>query len=470
MRDFASACGVFALALAARLCGISAKPFWMDEVTTIRRGLLPPAQILQDSIFFHQLPAFFVVMHAMLLFGQTEFWVRLPAAFFGALSCVLAFGVARMLAGLPAGIVAGVLMACAPAMVQYGQEARSYTMMICAILVAFWGLAALARNAGSRVAWAAYVAGTVAALWILGDALFWWLAANLAAIVMAWRRPKFWWRWGAAQAVILLFCGPWFLAIAIWGQCGALGGLDWVQPTNIARLWWSFAQDYLFYPASLIDIKVFPPGVLGFGPAIAALAAFGIYSGRREPRLMAVLAAGVMVLPIGLLAISVVTPLLMPRYLLWSAAPLCICAGIAVAALPVRWRGRAAGALALIALVNLTPYYKDETKPRWDWAGLDLRAAWRPGDLLLVDDPQAVQLMNIYLGRQKAALPRAAWTQDVARAIALRAAGGRVWAVQGKVGQVDHEDQAGFLARIAGLGVPDLSMQVGHDILLLRFG
>jgi 4-amino-4-deoxy-L-arabinose transferase-like glycosyltransferase len=475
MRDFASNFGIFVLALAARLYGIGAKPFWMDEVTTIRRGLLPPAAIVRDSVFFHQLPAFFVVMHAALAFGQTEFWVRLPAALFGAMSCVLAYGIARMLAvrpdaGRPAGILAGILMACAPAMVQYGQEARSYTMMICAILIAFWGLAVLARRPDNRWGWVAYVAGTVAALWVLSDALFWWLAANLAAIAMAWRRAEFWWRWTAAQSVILLFCAPWFLAITLFGQRGALGGLDWVQPTNLARLWWSFAQDYLFYPASLIDVKVFSPGILGFGVAVAALAAFGIYHVRREPRLMAVLAAGVLVLPVALLAISTATPLLMPRYLLWSAAPLCICAGIAVDALRPRWRWLAAGVLALLALANLAPYYQDETKPRWDAAGMDLRAAWRPGDLLLVDDPQAVQLMNIYLGRHNAALPRESWTQDVTRAAAWRAAGGRVWAVQGRVGQVDHESQAGFLARIASFGAPDEAMQVGHDILLLRFG
>jgi uncharacterized membrane protein len=140
-RDFWAALGVFGLGLAARLYGIGGKPFWMDEVTTIRRGLLPVGGIVRDSVFFHQLPAFFWVMHGALAFGQTEFWVRLPAILFGALSCVLAFGVARMLAGRAAGVAAGVLMACAPAMVQYGQEARSYSMMICGILLAFWGLA-----------------------------------------------------------------------------------------------------------------------------------------------------------------------------------------------------------------------------------------------------------------------------------------------------------------------------------------
>jgi hypothetical protein len=44
-----------------------------------------------------------------------------------------------------------------------------------------------------------------------------------------------------------------------------------------------------------------------------------------------------------------------------------------------------------------------------------------------------------------------------------------VWAVQGVVGQVDHENQAQFLQRITALGPPDFSEHAGMDILLLRF-
>jgi hypothetical protein len=310
----------------------------------------------------------------------------------------------------------------------------------------------------------------VAALWVLSDALFWFLAANLAALAIGWRRRDFWWRWAGAQGLILLLCGPWFLAIAVFGQRGVLGGLDWVQPISAARLWWAFAQDDLFYPASLIDVKVFAPGVVGFGVVVAMLAGLGVYVVKRERAVMAVMLAALLVLPIALLAISLATPLLMPRYLLWGAAPLCVCAGVGMAAVPRRWRGAAVGVLTLLAVLNLWPYYADETKPLWNIAGQDLQAEWRPGDLLLVDDSQAVQLMSIYLSRENAALPQEVWTKDVARAVAWRAAGGRVWAVQGKVGQVDHEDQAGFLARIAGLGRPDATMAVGLDILVLRFG
>jgi hypothetical protein len=78
-------------------------------------------------------------------------------------------------------------------------------------------------------------------------------------------------------------------------------------------------------------------------------------------------------------------------------------------------------------------------------------------------------MMNLYLHRKGEDLPANLWTKDVARAAAWREGGGRVWAVQGAVGQVDHEDQQQFLRRIVVLGPPQFSEHAGLDILLLRF-
>ena len=474
------ALAIFILGFAARLHGIAAKPFWMDEITTLHRARLPLGSLVMNSLTFHQLPAYFIVTSWVLPFGHDEAWARSPAMFFGALSCVLGFGVARAAGGLAAGVAAGLLMALAPAMVQYGQEARSYTMLISAILVALWGLVLLAKDPDGAArpvwtkeskwgAWAAYTLGTAAALNVLSAALFWFLAANLAAPVLAWRRRGFWRNWLLVQTVIVALSAPWFLAILVFGEHGAMGGLNWVPPLDAARLWWMFAGTYLFHAASLITVRVFHPGLPGIGGLIGVLALGGAFALRRRGPVLMVFAAAVLVLPVCLLVISIVTPVLMPRYLLWSAAPFCICAGLGMTLLPRRTRGVAVTVLGLLLLVNLWPYYQDETKPRWDLAGQELRAGMQPQDLVLVDDPQAVSMMNIYLRRQKAPLSDQDWTESLTKAEAAHTAGRRVWAVQGLVGQADHESQAQFLTRIVGLGAPALTEHAGLDIVLLRF-
>ena len=331
---------IFLIGLLLRLHNVAGKPFWMDEVTTIKRASLPLGKMVSDSLSFHQLPAFFVVTSWALPFGTDEFWVRLPAALFGAVSCALGFGVARSLGGLKAGLAAGMLFVFSPAMVQYGQEARSYTMVICAILVGLWGLLALAQDNSGRnrlPAWAAYVLGTIAALNILSIALFWFLAANIAgALLMRQRDAEFRRRWVLAQLSILVLCLPWFIAIRLLGEHGPLGGLDWVPPLDWARIWWAFSSTYLLYVTSLIKVRVFAPGIAGAGVVAALFAIAGLVAISRQRGVVMVLVVSVLCLPVGLLIFSVFTPVLMPRYLLWSAAPFFICAGLGFTLLPLR--------------------------------------------------------------------------------------------------------------------------------------
>jgi mannosyltransferase len=456
----------------------------MDEITTIQRASLPLGKMLANSIFFHQLPAYFIVTSWMLPFGTNETAIRLPAVLFGALSCALGFGIARALGGNRAGVAAGLLLALAPEQVQYGQEARSYTMVICAILVAFWGLVVLAQDpaaaalrwrSGSarRGAWAAYTLGTVAALNVLSVALLWFVAANLAAVAVAERsrdRRGFWLNWTIAQALIVLLAAPWFVAMKLFGQRGAMGGLDWVPKLTPARFWWALNGTYLLQPTSLITVRSFPGGVPGAGLLAVCLAVAGaVAPWRRQPAVLAVVGAAILILPLGLLAISLVYPVWMPRYLIWSAAPFFVCAGLGVTLLPVRTQWPAVAVLGVLLAVNLRPYYHDETKPRWDIAGQELHAGLRPGELVLTNDPQAISMMNLYLACQHTALPAQGWTLDVHKAAAALATGHSVWAVQGLVGQADHETQAQFLRRIAMLGQPAETEHAGLDIILLRF-
>jgi len=179
--------------------------------------------------------------------------------------------------------------------------------------------------------------------------------------------------------------------------------------------------------------------------------------------------AGILVLPVCLLAISLVSPIWMPRYVIWSAAPFFVCAGLAISRLPPRAQWPAVGLLAVLLAVNLAPYYHDETKPLWNLAGQDLQSGLQPGDLILTDDPQAIAMMNLYLSRQNTPISAQNWTLDIGKAKAALAAGHHVWAVQGRVGQADHETQAQFLARIAALGTPALREPAGLDIILERF-
>jgi mannosyltransferase len=419
-------------------------------------------------------------------FGSGETILRLPSALFGALTCSIIFGIGRALGGLRAGLLAGLLMALSPAQVQYGQEARSYALVTCMIVIGLWGQIALARDlsaaslpfrapGASRRAWVIYLMGTVGAISVLSVALFWWLAANLAALFLAFRPPAKAWpflrNWLIVQALIAMLVIPWFIAMYISVHGHMESGLDWVPPLRGRDVWSAISSVYLLRISSLITFHLFPQPLPWLGLAIAVLSVLGIVSLRRQRRgQLVVLAAAFLVLPVLLLVISLHTPIWMPRYLLWSAAPFFVLAGLGLTRMSPRMQTACLVVIGLLATANLAPYYHDDTKPRWDLAAAELHAELNEQDLLLVDDPTAVSLINLYLSRLggDVILPDQ-WTLDVAAAATRLANGGKVWVVQGRVGQADKESMEAFLNRIAVLGPPALQLKKGRDVAMLRF-
>ena len=331
--------------LTTRLHGLGAKPFWLDEVTTLHRSALPFMAMVRDSLSFHHLPAYFLLSSMFLPFGHDEVALRLPAALFGGLSCGLAAIVAFSLAGVEAALLAGMLMAAAPIEVQYGQEARSYTLVICLVLVALWGLIGLVREPDRaalplrdprmmRGRWLAYAGGTVGGLMVLGVAISWLLVANLAVLVNARRSGMgggFLRRWGVVQAGIVLLAAPGFVAmfLLVMQAHGTFkSGMDWIPPVSWHHLWTAFEALYMLRTSSLIADRLFDSPVPWLGPLVVALVVGGLAALRRDRAISRVLLVSVAALPLGTIALSLVQPMFMPRYVLWSTAPFLVLAGV----------------------------------------------------------------------------------------------------------------------------------------------
>ncbi len=473
--------------LATRLHGLGAKPFWLDEVTTLKRSALPFAAMVRDSLSFHHLPAYFWLSSFFLPFGYDETALRLPAALFGALSCGLAAMVAASLAGAEAALLSGMLMAAAPIEVQYGQEARSYTLVICLILIALWGLIGLMRDPRRaalpfrdkrmpRASWAAYAGGSLCGLMVLGVAISWFLVANLAVLLQAWRvglPRRFVGRWLVVQGIVALLAAPGFVAmfVLVMRAHGTFkSGLDWIPPVSWHNLATSFEALYMLRTSSLIADRLFASPIPILGPAVLALVAAGIAVLRPDRNASRLLLVSFAALPLGTIVLSLVQPMFMPRYVLWSTAPFIVLAGVGVAIFPGRVRLPAAALVIVALFANLVPYYRTETKPRWEVAATTVTSLLGPRDVLLIDDPGAVEMMNVFLRqRDRDPIGPSAWTENVTEASCVLYGGGRVWALQGRVGQVDHEMLDGFLSRLEPLGQPSSIQKIGLDITLMRF-
>lgn len=474
--------GVFLGALLARLHGIGLKPFWMDEVTTIERSSKPFLAMIVDALTHHHLPTYFILSSWVLHFGSSETVLRLPSAIFGALSCGVLASIGRRSGGWRVGLLAGLLMAFSPIQVQYAQEARPYALMMLGIVIALKGLVELALDpaaAGApigapatRRAWGLYLIGTLTAINVLSAALPWLIVGAVAAAALALQpgmdRRQFLRNWVIVHVIIGVLSIPLFIAMSTLGLGGIDGGLDWVPPLTAGHIWSATASVFLFRVSSLISFHLYPEAIPGFAVMILGLAVLGVLFLRTRPPLFVVIAAACTVLPLLLLAISLRHPVWMPRYVLWSAPAFFLLVAFGLRFLPAPLRSPALALLILLAGINLLPYYRDETKPRWDLAASALKEDIRPGDLVLVRDSWRREMMELYLARTGAP-PAIDWTTDVAAAMAALRAGRRVWAIDGRVGQTDHRDITVFLDRIAALGQPDLRQTEGRDIQLMRF-
>jgi mannosyltransferase len=290
--DVAWMLAVFCLGLLVRLFRIDHQPFWLDEALTSQRIQLGPSGLIADSFTNRHMPTYFLMLRLISQFGSGNALLRIPSALFGALSVGMVFVMARRISTRGAAVVAGLLMALSPLEVQYGQEARSYTLVTLLITIALWGLLRLAQNPhtaaldvrridADRLGWVAYVAGTIGALDVLGDAAPWLIASNLA-LFLIWRtlhqgaspevRDSFRRNACLSMAVIVACTVPFYGAILAFGDRHILQNFDWIPQLSWQHLWVAASSVYLMRTTAVVRFDLLHTAVPLLGALVAVLA------------------------------------------------------------------------------------------------------------------------------------------------------------------------------------------------------
>lgn len=486
LRGCALPVAIAALALLLRLYGLGAKPFWLDEITSLRRATASLHHLALDALHNRHYPSYFLLLWLVARLGASQWLLRLPSAIFGAIAAALAGAIGRQVAGPRSGAIAGLFMAFSPFEVQYGQEARSYTLVSVLILIALWGLVRLVRQpAAAALPWRragalrgallCYGLGTAAALSVLNVAVTWLLAANLSACVIAWRaaaaRRAFLRRWGFAQLLILAIWAPSLAAVCWFGKSGLTQGADWAPPETIGTIWAVLAPVYLLRISDFIVFGLAPAAVPGLSAVVAALAALGLWRLRRDPAVLAILGGAALLVPLGMLLVSLLVPVLVPRYFAWSAAPFFVLAGIGLGQFAGARFAVAAAALTAACAINLFPYYGYETKPRWDLLAARLAAKAKPGDVVLVNRGYSYYVFEVFAQRVGLARRGIGIARHVAEAKEAErlAPGHNIWAVYGRTGQGPMASPEDYLRSLAAFGRPASEHAIGRYIIVWRF-
>lgn len=158
----AALAGIFLVALALRLYNLDAYSLWYDEVASVetaQRGLF--------AIFTDRFGWMLVQppMHYLLIWLAAQpvdptvhaYMVRLPSVLAGALTPLITYALGRELFGRAQGILAALIVAFSPVMLDYSQDLRPYSVLAFLTVCAVYCLVMAERTASWKW-WAAFVA------------------------------------------------------------------------------------------------------------------------------------------------------------------------------------------------------------------------------------------------------------------------------------------------------------------------
>jgi hypothetical protein len=379
---------LLALALRTTELGIG---FWIDEGLSVGISDRPLADIPHALRLDGSPPLYYVLLHLWMgAAGTSEAAVRWFSVLCALISVPVAWWGARMLFGSRAGWMAAVLIATNPFITRFAQEARMYALVALLALVA---CAAFGR------AFTGDDPERARRPWAIA------LAISLAAMLYTHNWALF---FGAACGAVWLFlvfraAGPSRRDLLVTGLIGfggaALLYLPWVPTTlyQAAHTGAPWSQ-----PPDTVDLLGSLGQMVGQFAQIALIlcagAGLGVLWRRAGGRLSPSGRAAACLLAIGLITVvlawlsSQVSPAWAARYLAVGVAPLTL---VAAGGLAHAGRLGIAGLIVAAALAagDTAPNEKSNVRDVAEAIGPSLR----PGDLVVVTQPEQVAVLAYYL-------------------------------------------------------------------------
>jgi mannosyltransferase len=290
--------------LALGLWGLSRQDsVWRDEAATWQVAGRSTGEIwhmLGQVDAVHGL--YYLLMHGVFVcFGAGTTALRLPSVLAVAVAAVCVTEIGRRLAGVRAGLAAGLVFGLLPAVQFYLQEGRPYALVAAGAGISTLLLVTVLEGRGRAVHWAAY-GGTIAVCGLLNWLSLLVLPAHLATLVWTRAPRRTWTRWAVTASAAVAAVVPLILFSRRQAE-----QVSWIPPLTWHML---------------------------IGPAVLlALGGLGALLDRPCAGRLSVAAVGLPLLAVpqlGLLGLSLIQPLFLDRYVLFSMLGLALLIGTAL--------------------------------------------------------------------------------------------------------------------------------------------
>ena len=412
------------LAIGTRLYDLGSESLWLDEAITFHRSRLPLGELVSDAWKTYHNPGYFMLIHAWMKLGDSEFMLRLPSAIFGVFTILFTFKIGRLAAGDWAGFAAALVLCLNPKSLEYDQEARMYAPYCLGASIAIYGVvwlfsnpgeasfpiwklvkdrASRAEHRGALVAWSSVLAGCIVALYCHATAVLFVTACSIVALSFIAFRPErrgFLVNWIIVNVFVMVAFMPWLPSLFTQTEEMNRRGF-WIPEPSFGRVF-SAVRAVLLLGWRWPWLSAF----------IFAFALVGSYALRKKPLVLAALWSFTLLCPGLLLLASLRQSIFMPRLILWAAIPFAVLVGTGLAA--SKWmalRGVCLLAFAgLAGYVVYRGYYVAYTKPRWREAVQRLSDAAHPDVKILAIARREWRLLQYYMERDTDPIPEFEYT------------------------------------------------------------
>jgi len=393
IRQYGPITAILLIAAALYLFQIGTESIWLDEAFSIR-----DAQNLALKGNNAVRPLYYLVLHVWMIFGMSEAWLRSLSVLFGLSSIFAAYLIGCRVANKATGLLAALLMALSPLLINHAQEVRMYT------LGAFLGLAgtlALIHTLekpfiGNIRCWAGFrllmVLTTPLNVLLLGP--------DLLLLLVRFRQQQ---RVLVAVTKWLIIASiawlPFALSLARATPSFMGGWVAKVDPPNLLDGITLPLKSFTAYGMQVTSLSQFMPFHAIYVAALAFLLGIGLLNIRYFPKLLWVTAWALIPLTLVFVASHLSSSLWYGRYLIFTAPYILI-----LLAAGYRWLWQhqrvVAGLIGFIYAISvssaLVHYYRVQDHEDWRGVGKMISQYDQPGDVIVMSKARLRHALTYY--------------------------------------------------------------------------
>lgn len=406
---------IFLLGLALRIYDLASESIWYDEAFSaniIKQKLIPLISAVFSDPKETNPPLYYILLrYWTLIFGNSEFSLRLMSVLFGSASIVAIYALGKLLFNKRAALISALILSVSVCNIEYSQEARAYSMLVLLSIISIYSLVKLTQRK-SIYYYVLYIVSNILVLYTHYYGIFFLAAQNIFCLTLFIHKRKAGEitlkKWIVFQILILLAFIPGL--IHLFKITTEIQESFWITAPTTETLY-----HYLrYYSGSVYLLVLFVSftliSVVGLKRILGVPGLKAIFNSNKDDKPELAISDGYRVYLLVLwffipIAIPVIysfisTPMFVMRYGLIAACAYYLLVSYGISSLKSKWAVLAAGLVILILSVPvLDRYFESVRRPQWREVVAEIEKSAGYNDVIVLQPGQGYLPIKYYQTR-----------------------------------------------------------------------